>query len=107
MEKQPYILSDLKTALFDQLGDNLKHVVLFGSQAWGTTNKNSDYDILVVLEKDYDWKTERQISNICYSIDLKYNIFTDTHIVSVYELQNTLKGSDPVFVNALKKGTYA
>ena len=107
MEKQPEILVDLKNALTCKLGSNLKHLVLFGSQAWGTPRKTSDYDILVVLSGQYDWKTEREISNICYSIDLKYNILTDTHIVSEYELQNTLKGADPVFVNALKKGIYA
>lgn len=100
------LLSDLKTELTNQLGDRLKSVILFGSQAWGKPTETSDYDILVVLKNDYDWKTEGLISNICYSIDVTHEIFTDPHIVSEYEIQNTLKGSDPLIINALNKGIY-
>ncbi len=107
MNKKSEILSDLKKSLSNQFGNDLKYVILFGSQAWNNASETSDYDFLIVLNDIYDWKTERTISNICYSIDLKYDIFTDIHIVSDYELKNTIKGYEPVFVKALKNGIYA
>ena len=107
MKKRTEILKDIKAGLERRLGNDLKNVILFGSHAWGKPTASSDYDLLIVLTQDYDWITERKISNFCYEIDLKYNIMTDTHIVSEYELQHTLKGYDPVFVNALQKGIYA
>ena len=53
-----------------------------------------------------DWRYEREISKVCYSIDLKYNIITDIHILSESEL-DTLRGKQPIFLNAINKGIYA
>ncbi len=100
------ILNDLKYQLKLRFPDNLKDVILFGSHVTGKARKDSDYDILIVLKQKVDWKTEREISDICYEIDLKYNIVTDTHVVSEPELL-TLRGKQPIFVNALSKGLYA
>lgn len=107
MKNKNKIINDLKFELVKQFGNDIKSVILFGSHAWGTPSVSSDYDILIVLNTVYDWKTERLISNICYAIDLKYDVITDTHILSDYELHNTIKGADPLFVNALNKGIYA
>ncbi len=100
------ILNDLKYQLKLRFPDNLKDVILFGSHVTGKARKDSDYDILIVLKQKVDWKTEREISDIRYEIDLKYNIVTDTHVVSEPELL-TLRGKQPIFVNALSKGLYA
>jgi predicted nucleotidyltransferase len=100
------ILNDLNTLLKSRFHDNLKDLVLFGSRVNGTENNNSDFDVLIVLKKTPDWKTEREISDLCYEIDLKYNIITDTHVLSEIEL-TTLKGKQPVFINALSNGIHA
>ncbi|HNV81691.1 MAG: nucleotidyltransferase domain-containing protein [Tenuifilaceae bacterium] len=100
------LLNDLKYRLKSRFSDNLKDVVLFGSHVTGKAHKDSDYDILIVLKQKVDWKTEREISDICYEIDLKYNIITDTHVMSEPEL-GTLRGKQPIFVNALSNGLYA
>jgi uncharacterized protein len=101
------ILSDLKQNLKNQLGNNLNNLILFGSHAKGNANDYSDYDILVVLNDKYTWKDEKRISDTCYSIDLKYDIFTDIHIISSYELNYTIRGKEPLFINAIKNGVYA
>ncbi len=99
------ILEDLKTDLSIHLKDNLRAVVLFGSQL--TDNKpESDYDILIVVKNKENWKLERLISDICYEIDLKYNIITDTHVLSEAEF-DTPRGKQPIFINALNQGYYA
>ncbi len=100
------LLADLKYQLELKFFDNLKDVVLFGSHLTGKAHKSSDYDILIVLKQKVDWKAEREISDICYSIDLKYDIVTDTHVVSEPELL-ALRGKQPIFVNALSNGLYA
>ena len=46
----------------------------------------------------------KQIRNVCDDMDIKCGIITDTHIVSEYELHNTLKGYEPVYVNAINNG---
>ncbi len=85
------------------LGDNLKDIILFGSQLSDDTRNDSDYDILIIVKNKADWKLERKISDICYEIDLKYNIITDTHILSENEL-NTPRGRQPIFLNAINQG---
>lgn len=100
------VLNDLSSLLKSRFSDNLKDVVLFGSQAYGKAHKDSDYDFLIIMNQKADWKTEREISDICYEIDLKYGILTDAHIMSESEL-STLRGKQPIFVNALSNGLHA
>jgi len=100
------ILHDLKHQLSNHLGKELKDIILFGSQVSGLVSQNSDYDFLIILENKPDWKLKKAISDICYTIDLKYDIITDTHILSKSE-QNSLRWEQPIFKNALKEGIYA
>jgi len=100
------VLNDLNDLLKARFADNLKEVVLFGSQADGTAHKDSDYDFLIILKEKADWKIEGEISDLCYEIDLKYNIITDIHILSEGEL-STIRGKQPIFVDALANGLHA
>jgi len=50
---------------------------------------------IFVYEKIFDYN----------DIDLKYNILLDVHLISVREL-NTIRGKQPVYINALKYGIY-
>jgi uncharacterized protein len=100
------ILQDLKNLLQSKFPNNVKEIILFGSQAHGISHNDSDYDILIIMKNTVDWKTEHEISDICYEIDLKYDIITDTHILSVPEL-STLRGKQPIFVNAITNGIHA
>lgn len=99
------ILTDLKTALTNRLNDDLVDVVLFGSQLTDNIT-DSDYDILIIVKNKTDWKLEREISDVCFDIDLKYGILTDTHILSRNEL-NSPRGRQPIFKNAIKQGFHA
>ena len=100
------VLNDLNDLLKARFADNLKEVVLFGSQADGKAHKDSDYDFLIILKEKADWKIEGEISDLCYEIDLKYNIITDIHILSEGEL-STIRGKQPIFVDALANGLHA
>jgi predicted nucleotidyltransferase len=105
VEKQ-LIIKDLKERLSNHLKDSLKSVILFGSQLTEKNSTESDYDILIVIKGKIDWKLERTISDICYDVELKYGIITDSHILSETEL-NSPRGKQPIFYNAISQGFYA
>ncbi len=100
------IIKELKKHLQDKLGDYIQDVILFGSQATGKASRGSDYDILILVKTKPDWELKNAISDYCYDIELKYELFLDTHILSKDEL-NTLRGKQPIFQNAIQKGLYA
>ncbi len=97
------ILKELKALLIENFSDCIDKVILFGSQALNTAKEYSDYDILVILKKDYDWQLEDSILSLCYEIDLKYDILTDVKLISRNEL-STIKGKQPFILSALEHG---
>jgi predicted nucleotidyltransferase len=99
------ILNDLNHNLKQRFSDDLKEIILFGSRVSGKNNKESNYDILIILKNKADWKIEREISDLCYEVDLKYNIITDTHVISEPEL-SSLRGQQPIFANAIANGLH-
>ncbi len=106
MPDNTIILTDLKSHLLNNYDKTIKDVILFGSQARGDSKKYSDYDVLIVLDNDYSGKDENQILDLCYDIDLKYNILLDVHLISINEL-TSIRGRQSIFVNAIKLGIYA
>lgn len=103
---QNLILRELKEILSLRFEEDLKDVILFGSQLSDTAQQDSDYDILIILKKNIDWKIEREISDLCFEIELKHGVLFDTHILSEADL-HTLRGKQPIFVNALSHGIHA
>lgn len=106
MHEKTKILSDLKSHLIKNYGRSVKEVILFGSRAEDSSHDYSDYDVLIILDKDYSGQDENVILDLCYEINLKYNILLDVHILSTKELASP-RGKQPVFYNAIKSGIYA
>jgi len=106
MKNKIQIIQQLKKALKSKYGDRIKDVILFGSQASGTAAEHSDYDVLIIARAKPDWRFEREISDICYGIELEHDIFIDALVISEAEL-DTIRGKQPIYQNALKMGIYA
>jgi len=49
-------MNELKELLVQNFPDYIDKVILFGSQAKGEVQNCSDYDVLIILKKAYDWK---------------------------------------------------
>ena len=105
--EQEQLLKELKQLIEKGLETEsrikIDKIILFGSRAYGKAQKDSDYDILIIVKGPYDWHIKNKIYNLCYEMDLKYDLVTDIKIISVDEL-NTIKGKQPYIINALEQG---
>jgi len=101
------ILKELKILLTRKAGKDIKDIVLYGSQIQENRNEESDYDILVVLNRKYTWPERRIIRDLCYEISLKYDIIIDSKIISIQELQSGPLKNHPLYQDALNLGIYA
>lgn len=107
MKKRDKILQEAKARLVAAFGDKIKDVILFGSRAWGRPHRWSDWDFLVVVRGEKDWRIVHEIRWAMAKLDLEFDVFTQTLVVSEYELKHTLRGYEPIFVKALTQGLYA
>ncbi|MCU0348966.1 MAG: nucleotidyltransferase domain-containing protein [Saprospiraceae bacterium] len=107
MKKRDKILQAAKQRLTAKFGEQIKDVVLFGSQAWGKPSPTSDWDFVVVVRGEYDWRTVQSIRYVMADLDMDYDVFTQTLVVSESELQNSTERYEPVFTKALSQGIYA
>ncbi len=107
MSDQLDIIKELKVLLTQKTGKDIKDVVLYGSQIQKNRTEESDYDILIVLNRKYTWPERRNIRDMCYEISLKYDIIIDSKIISIQELQSSLLKNHPLYQDALTQGIYA
>ena len=107
MPNQEDILNELKKLLQYHFRHDIKDVILFGSRTAGTALEDSDYDVLIVVNRDYDWQFKDKVSDIVYDIELKHDILIDKFIISTNELEYSLRGVQPVFIHAIQNGVYA
>ena len=107
MKKNRTILEELKNLLRANFGNDIRSVILFGSRATGEAHKNSDYDVLIVLNRNYDREYRLKITSVVLEMELKYDIFIDTKLISTHELYHTIKGKGPLYADAIQQGIYA
>ena len=96
-------MKELKEILLSKFPAYIDKIILFGSQTTKMATPFSDYDILVILKKKYDWKLENKIYNATYDIDIEFDIITDIKLISSQELK-TIKGKQPFIQKAINEG---
>jgi len=96
MKNAQIILRQLKNHLIQNLGDSVKDVILFGSRIRDKTSDDSDYDVLILLDRDYTGSDENTILDLCL----------DVHLLSMKELSSK-RGRQPIYRNAVESGIYA
>ncbi|MBK6284009.1 MAG: nucleotidyltransferase domain-containing protein [Draconibacterium sp.] len=106
MVSKSKILQILKNHLIKNFNNSVNDVILFGSQATGKSHEFSDYDILIILGKEYSGNDENIILDLCYEIGIKYDIIFDVHILAESEI-NSVRGRQAVYSKAIKSGIYA
>lgn len=101
-DKLKHALRDMRRAYEALYGDRLVTVLLFGSQARGDADVESDIDVLVVLRGDVDAYSEIQrTSQLDLELCLKHNVVICPVYVSEEEFTNK-KG--PLLRNVRREG---
>lgn len=96
-------MSELKKLLMKKFPNLIDKIILYGSRAEDRESEYSDYDILLILKQDYDWKQEKALKLLSYDINIDYDILTDINIISKNEL-SSVKGNMPFIQEAISKG---
>ena len=96
------LLRKLKKGLVDIYGDQLKAVILFGSYARGDYNKNSDLDVMIVLDTYKSrWEELVRSAELASDLSLEYNVTISRTIMSEEQWE---KGDLPVLANVRAEG---
>jgi predicted nucleotidyltransferase len=96
------ILTKLRAQLKNYYGDRLQQLILFGSQARGDAQPDSDIDVLVILKGDVNAgeeieKTSYFIADLCLE--------TDTVISCIFMAKDQFRNrSSPLLRNIHREG---
>ena len=96
------ILKALQLELKQVLGDQLESVILFGSQARGEAQDDSDIDVLVVVRDELDYgDLIQRTSAIVSALSLEYDVVISRAFAS---RQRFDREHSPFFLNVRREG---
>ena len=96
------ILAELKQRLTELYGERLERLVLYGSQARGDAEPDSDIDVLVVLHGPEDDGTEiERTGDLASEISLRYDTVIALVFVSAADYE---KRRSPLLINVRREG---
>jgi len=95
-------INRLKEVLTRDFG--LVKLVLYGSKARGDSHRESDIDVLVVLRDEFDWRTKHAVYDVCFDINLEYDVLLQPIIYSQARYNDPLIRATPLYQNVLEEG---
>ncbi len=99
------VLNEFKVKVKEILGDRVKKIILYGSYARGDYNNNSDVDIMILTDLNFEEieKYRDDISDIAFEIELKTGIMLSPIIKNAEEYSIRIKYI-PFYKNVNKEG---
>lgn len=97
------IVKELHKRLENRFPGLVADVILYGSHARGEAHKNSDVDVLLILNTDFDWHLRDAIYDECFEINLQFDILIDINILAKQD-ESTIRWHQPFVQNALTEG---
>lgn len=96
------ILTELKQRLTDLYGERLDRLILYGSQARGDAEPDSDIDVLVVLKGPVNgWKEILHAEDVTSAVSLRHGVFVAPFFVSESDFHRSDK---PLLSNVRTEG---
>lgn len=87
------VLPQIRENLKQLYGEQLDKLILFGSQARGTAQPDSDIDILIVLKDVFNYSQESErISQVIADLCLEYNVLISCAFATNEQLENYNSG---------------
>jgi len=87
-------LKRLKAALARDF--RLIELRLYGSKARGDAHRESDIDVLIVLE-DCNWAIRKAVSALCFDLDLEFGVLISPVIFTQAKLDSPLTRITPFY----------
>ncbi len=78
-------------------------VKLFGSKARGDSDRESDIDVLIVLDS-YDWETQKAIYGLCFDIGLEHGVLLAPVLYSRAEYLSPRTRATSFYRNVVREG---
>lgn len=101
-KKEWLVIKKFKIALKKALGRNLVEVRLFGSKARGDAQKDSDIDVIIIV--DGDWHMCDIVYDIVTSILLEEGIFISPKVINKADYDHLYKIGTPFIKNVIRDG---
>ena len=101
-QRDKYIASLIRSRIKDV--DKTAKVVLYGSRARGTSQKSSDWDVLVLLDiKNVDVKTEQIFRHSLFDLELEIEEPISVFVYSINQWESKYRVT-PFYKNVKREG---
>ncbi len=100
-KREQHIANLIKTAIYTKNPE--AKVILFGSHARGKANKDSDWDILILLNRPVDRNTEREYREELFNVELETGEPISTIVYSKSDWESKFVVT-PFYENVTKEG---
>lgn len=96
------LVDQVKTHLYEQYGEGIKRVILYGSHARGEATEDSDVDVLVLVDQSLNpSEVEENLSDLLYDILLEEQELVS--VVAVRE-ERSENYNSPFMLNVKREG---
>jgi predicted nucleotidyltransferase len=104
-ERIKHLVNKIKEHLIKTYGERIKQVILYGSQVRGETTKDSDIDILVVVDESLNpFEVRKSLSDLLFDIVLEEGELVSVIAVPEHFFKNY---NSPFMLNVKKEGVTA
>jgi predicted nucleotidyltransferase len=101
--KERLALGEYLVQLREQFGDQIQHVILYGSKVRGDFDSESDIDLFVVF-RELDQSHEDILTRLTLAVDLKYDVLLSDFLVDQARFKRMAEIREPLYQDLTTEG---